>query len=61
MKVLVTGATGFIGKELIKTLNANGHEILVLTKIQTPPNFVYLSIVKSSNGTPKNPLYHQAF
>ena len=32
MKVLVTGATGFIGKELIKKLNANGHEILVLTR-----------------------------
>jgi len=32
MKVLVTGATGFVGKELIKKLNANGHEILVLTR-----------------------------
>ena len=32
MKVLVTGATGFIGRELIKKLNANGHEILVLTR-----------------------------
>ena len=32
MKVLVTGATGFIGKELIKKLSANGHEILVLTR-----------------------------
>ena len=32
MKVLVTGATGFIGKELIKKLNANGHEILILTR-----------------------------
>jgi len=32
MKVMVTGATGFIGKELIKKLNRKGHEIVVLTR-----------------------------
>ena len=32
MKVVVTGATGFIGKELIKRLNEMGHEIAVLTR-----------------------------
>jgi uncharacterized protein (TIGR01777 family) len=32
MKVMVTGATGFIGKELIKRLNEMGHEIVVLTR-----------------------------
>jgi uncharacterized protein (TIGR01777 family) len=32
MKVMVTGATGFIGKELIKKLNEMGHEIVVLTR-----------------------------
>jgi uncharacterized protein (TIGR01777 family) len=32
MKVLVTGATGFIGKQLIKSLNEKGHEIIVLTR-----------------------------
>lgn len=32
MKVLVTGATGFIGKQMIKRLNDNGHEIVVLTR-----------------------------
>jgi len=32
MKVMVTGATGFVGKELIKKLNKNGHEIMVLTR-----------------------------
>ena len=29
---MVTGATGFIGKELIKRLNEMGHEIVVLTR-----------------------------
>jgi uncharacterized protein (TIGR01777 family) len=32
MKTLVTGATGFIGKQLIKKLNEKGHEIVVLTR-----------------------------
>ncbi|PIR00080.1 MAG: TIGR01777 family protein [Nitrospinae bacterium CG11_big_fil_rev_8_21_14_0_20_45_15] len=32
MKVMVTGATGFVGRELIKKLNQKGHEILVLTR-----------------------------
>lgn len=32
MKVMVTGATGFVGKELIKKLNEKGHEIMVLTR-----------------------------
>jgi len=32
MKVMITGATGFIGKELIKKLNEKGHEIVVLTR-----------------------------
>ena len=30
MKILVAGATGFIGKELLKKLDAKGHEIIVL-------------------------------
>ena len=32
MKVMIAGATGFIGKELIKKLNKKGHEIAVLTR-----------------------------
>ncbi len=32
MRVLVAGATGFIGKELIKELDKKGHEVLVLTR-----------------------------
>ena len=32
MKVLVAGATGFIGKQLVKRLREKGHEIVVLTR-----------------------------
>ncbi|QPJ64690.1 MAG: TIGR01777 family protein [Candidatus Nitrohelix vancouverensis] len=32
MKIMVTGATGFIGKELVKRLNDKGHEMVVLTR-----------------------------
>jgi hypothetical protein len=32
MKIMVTGATGFIGKKLIKKLNDRNHEIVVLTR-----------------------------
>ena len=32
MKVMVTGATGFIGKELINRLNDKGHEVVILTR-----------------------------
>ena len=32
MRVLVAGATGFIGKKLIKELDKKGHEVLVLTR-----------------------------
>lgn len=32
MKVMITGATGFIGRQLIKALNERGHEIVILTR-----------------------------
>lgn len=32
MKVLVTGATGFVGREVVKQLLANGDEVIVLTR-----------------------------
>ncbi len=32
MKVMVTGATGFVGKVLIETLSQKGHEVSVLTR-----------------------------
>ncbi|MBS3787197.1 TIGR01777 family oxidoreductase [Candidatus Bipolaricaulota bacterium] len=32
MRVIVTGGTGLIGKELVKELSANGHEVVVLSR-----------------------------
>ena len=32
MKVFITGGTGFIGKHLVKTLKARGHELFLLEK-----------------------------
>ena len=32
MKILVSGATGFIGKSLVAALLKNGHEIILLTR-----------------------------
>ena len=32
MKVLVTGATGFVGKKLARSLVNNGHSVSVLTR-----------------------------
>ena len=32
MKVLVTGASGFVGKSVVKELLSNGHEVAVLTR-----------------------------
>ena len=31
MKILITGASGFIGQELVKTLSNDGHELFLLT------------------------------
>ena len=32
MEILVTGATGLIGKYLVQKLEKNGHEIVILTR-----------------------------
>jgi NAD dependent epimerase/dehydratase family enzyme len=43
MKILITGATGLIGTELVKALLAKGHTINYLTtsvsKIESKPNY----------------------
>ena len=39
MKILIAGATGFIGKELVKKLDKKGHEIVVLTRNQETARF----------------------
>ncbi|MBY0314392.1 MAG: NAD-dependent epimerase/dehydratase family protein [Bdellovibrionales bacterium] len=38
MRVLVTGATGFIGQHLVNRLLAQGHQVSVLTRRPLPPN-----------------------
>ena len=41
MKILITGASGLIGKELQKSLRARGHELLITTRAQpTDPNHI---------------------
>ena len=32
MRILVTGATGFIGKEFVKSLSKTGHQIIILSR-----------------------------
>ena len=32
MRVLITGGTGLIGRELSRALAAEGHEVIVLTR-----------------------------
>ena len=32
MKILITGATGFVGKTLLPLLTEKGHEIIILTR-----------------------------
>jgi NAD dependent epimerase/dehydratase family enzyme len=38
MKILITGATGLIGKYLVRKLKEKGHEIVILTKKNGKPN-----------------------
>ncbi len=40
MKILLTGANGYIGSELLPTLTASGHDVWTLTRSQQPPNNV---------------------
>lgn len=41
MKVAVTGATGFVGSRLVERLQAEGHQILVLTRNAEPAKRVF--------------------
>lgn len=36
MKILVTGASGFVGKHLLKTLSADGHELIATYRSEPP-------------------------
>jgi len=37
MKIIVTGASGFIGSHMLTALSAKGHEVMGLDLIQSPP------------------------
>ncbi|MEM8778282.1 MAG: TIGR01777 family oxidoreductase [Cyanobacteria bacterium P01_G01_bin.49] len=52
MKIAITGATGFVGNRLVKILQADGHQLLILTRnrdraqtIYPAANFPNLTIV----------------
>lgn len=50
MKIAITGASGFIGKELVKSLSAQGDEIItVARKRQNPNNQVKKAIIWNAN------------
>ncbi len=38
MKVLVTGAAGFLGRQVVRALRQRGHEVRALVRPQTPPS-----------------------
>lgn len=40
MKILITGATGFIGKHLIKALNEENHDVIVLARSSSETSFI---------------------
>lgn len=49
MKVLVTGATGFIGRHLTRMLETQGVEFVVLGRSVTKENWVQVDLLKTNN------------
>ncbi|MCH7590611.1 NAD-dependent epimerase/dehydratase family protein, partial [PVC group bacterium] len=45
MKILLAGATGFIGKSLVHSLGEAGHHVTALTRSKTKNNLPCVSIV----------------
>lgn len=49
MRILITGGTGFIGRELCKQLHHNGHAVTVLTrnKAKSSPSMAAMRLIES--------------
>ena len=48
MKVAITGATGFVGSRLVELLNAEGHQLLVLTRNPTAAQKIFPNLVPNA-------------
>ena len=48
MKVAITGATGFVGSRLVELLNAEGHQLLVLTRNPTAAQKILPNLVPNA-------------
>lgn len=55
MKVAITGATGFVGSRLVELLNAEGHQLLVLTRNPTAAQKVFSNSVPNVEIIAYNP------
>jgi uncharacterized protein (TIGR01777 family) len=52
MKVVVAGATGFLGRPLVHTLLAEGHDVVVLSRKQRSGNPPVRTVEWTPDGTP---------
>ena len=48
MKIAITGATGFVGSRLVELLNAEGHQLLVLTRNPTAAQKIFRNLVPNA-------------
>ena len=58
MKILVTGATGFVGKTLLPLLTEKGHEIIILTRDINSAQVRVPVVCKIIEWDPVKPLSH---
>ena len=54
MKILVTGATGFIGKHLVRKLLSDRHEVHILIRPDTDQEQLEPTIVHTHLGSTQN-------